>query len=229
MPKARPIFMLVSEHILRFYNQLEGDWKLPKGIDLIFPFEDELIQSFMDQFYSKYYSDKKNRTFLFGINPGRLGAGITGIPFTDPVFLESNCKIKNALPRKHELSSIFMYEMIAALGGPLKFYRKYYISSVCPLGFTKEGKNYNYYDDDKLFKAVYDHITQAVNYQTSQFCNKEVAYSIGKGQNFKFFKHLNEKYKWFDEIIPLPHPRWVMQYKLKSKAIYIDEYVSKLS
>jgi len=220
--------MYFSEHVLNFHKNLDSHWKLPKGVDLIFPYDNPETLKCMDSFYSKYYKDKKKRHFLFGINPGRLGAGVTGVPFTDPVLLESECKIKNDFSKKHELSSIFIYEIINAFGGPKKFYKSFYISSVCPLGFTKEGKNYNYYDDAKLIKAVKGKIISAITNQTVNFCNSEVAFSIGQGKNYKFLKDLNDDHKWFNKVVPLPHPRWVMQYKRKTKAIYIDEYLKKL-
>jgi len=52
---------------------------------------------------------------------------------------------------------------------------------------------------------------------------------MGQGKNFKYLKQLNDKHGFFAEIQPLPHPRWVMQYRLKTKPIYIDEYVTKLT
>jgi hypothetical protein len=51
---------------------------------------------------------------------------------------------------------------------------------------------------------------------------------IGKGKNQKFFEMINKDYKFFDEIITLPHPRWVMQYKLKEKQNHINNYVTTL-
>lgn len=182
----------------------------------------------MHIFYTKYFNDTKKRFFLFGINPGRFGAGVTGVPFTDPIILENVCGIKNSFQKKNELSSIFIYEMIDALGGPKKFYSKFFISSLCPLGFVKDGKNYNYYDDKKLYNAVEKHMIKAIDFQQSLLCNQAKGFSIGQGKNFKVFKALNDKHKWFDEVVPLPHPRWVMQYRRKTKATYIDEYVMKL-
>jgi hypothetical protein len=58
---------------------------------------------------------------------------------------------------------------------------------------------------------------------------RKVAFSMGKGQNYHYLKSINEKNKLFDEIRPLPHPRWVMQYRLKNKQKFINEYVEKIS
>ena len=34
--------------------------------------------------------------------------------------------------------------------------------------------------------------------------------------------NLNAEMKFFDKIVPLPHPRFIMQYKLKKKDEYIE-------
>lgn len=219
---------LQSELILEYYNNFKPNWRLPKGIDLIFPFNDKVIWGLMESFYHKFYSDQNERCMLLGINPGRLGAGMTGIPFTDPIRLLELCGIENDIKKKQELSSVFIYDMIAEFGDPELFYSKIYISSICPLGFTKEGKNYNYYDSKELYEAVESKIVKAIKTQLKFNIRRDVAFSLGQGKNFKILKILNNKYKWFEDVKPLPHPRWVMQYKLKTKQKYLDEYVGKL-
>ena len=219
--------MSFANQILEYYAELKPNWKLPKGVELIYPFNDE-VQNLMKLFYTKYYNDNERRHFLFGINPGRLGAGMTGIPFTDPILLETECDISNEAQKKHELSSIFIYEMINHLGGVDTFYKQFYISSLCPLGFIKDGKNYNYYDSKELYAAVEKKMVKAIKRQLTFPCHTDKAFSLGQGKNYKVFKELNNKYKWFEQIIPLPHPRWVMQYKRKSKQIYLDEFMTKL-
>ena len=220
--------MSFGQQVIDFHLGLQPDWKLPKGIELIFPFDDPDTISAFNQFFVKYFSDDNPRTFLFGINPGRFGAGVTGIPFTDPKILEATCAIPNPFNKRNELSSIFIYEMIAAMGGPKSFYKDFYITSVSQLGFITNGKNINYYDDKKLEKAVRIRIIDNIQHQLTFGANRKTAFSIGQGQNLKFLKKLNDEHHFFEEIIPLPHPRWVMQYRLKSKEVYIDEYVTKL-
>ena len=219
---------MFCNHILDYYGNLKPNWRLPKGVTLIYPFDSPDVVSMMEAYYRKFYSDESERHFLFGINPGRLGAGMTGIPFTDPVHLEEACGIPNTIKKKHELSSIFIYEMMKTLGGVAAFHEQFYITSLCPLGFTKEGKNYNYYDSKELYVAVRPKMVKAIKKQISNYCKRDVAFSLGQGKNFKIFQELNEKYNWFDKIVPLPHPRWVMQYKRKTKQVYLDEYLSKL-
>ena len=221
--------MTFGKQIINFYKSIDRCWLLPEGIDLIYPFENQEILSLMGQFYNKYYNDKSERHFLFGINPGRLGAGMTGIPFTDPIRLENECGIMNNIKKKPELSSIFIYEMINHISSVKAFYNQFYVSSICSLGFTKDGRNYNYYDDPILYSSVQPYIIDSIEKQIGILCKRDKAFSLGQGKNFKIFVALNDKYGWFNEIIPLPHPRWIMQYKRKTKQLYLDEYRMKLT
>jgi hypothetical protein len=164
---------------------------------------------------------------LLGINPGRFGGGITGIPFTDPVKLYEICEIPNKFDKRVELSSTFIYDMIASFGGPELFYGKYYFSAVSPIGFVKNGKNLNYYDDRELQDAWESFMVNSLRVQLD-FCDNDEVYSIGMGKNVQFLNDLNKKYKLFGKINALPHPRWIMQYRLKRKQEFIDEYRDKL-
>ncbi len=221
--------MKFADQVITFHRKLKPNWKIPKEIGLIYPFGQEETWQVFEAFYNKYFRDSEQRTFLFGINPGRLGAGVTGVPFTDPKILEEQLDISNTFNKRHELSAIFVYDMIDAMGGPEAFYQKYYITSVCPLGFIGKGKNVNYYDQKDLQEAVEPHIVKNIKTQIKFGANQNVALSMGQGKNYKYLKKLNDKHKFFEKIVPLPHPRWVMQYRLKRKQEYIDEYITKLT
>lgn len=182
-------------------------------------------------FYRKYYNDQKQRHLILGINPGRFGAGLTGIPFTDPKRLLGECEIDYAGKITHEPSSVFIYEMIHAYGGMQAFYRDFYINSVCPLGFTSKGlrgkeKNYNYYDSKELTATVRGFIVENIRTLIGMGVNTEICFCFGAGKNEKFLKDLNRKYAFFEKIIGLEHPRFIMQYKSKSCQLYIDKYIS---
>ena len=187
------------------------------------PYEDEETKRCMALFYEKYYKDENTRTFILGINPGRFGAGITGVPFTDPIRLR-NLGIENTFPKRQELSSVFIYDMIHACGGPKRFYSRYYIASLSPLGFIKGGKNYNYYDDRALAEAVRPFIIQNIETQISFGADLSKVYCLGQGKNYDFLQQLNQEYSWWEEVVPLPHPRWIMQYQLKQKIKYLQLY-----
>ncbi len=230
--------MTFSNKILNFNKSLLlNDVQLPEGIGVLNPFRGEnaiLIIRLTTAFYKKFYGDNNQRKLILGINPGRLGAGATGIPFTDTKRLSGDCGIPVTELITHEPSSAFMYEMITAYGGAKRFYNDYYISSVSPLGFVTMGKNgrpvnYNYYDRKDLEKAVMPFILKTLKQQLDFGIDRKVCYCLGTGNNYKFLKKLNVEHMFFGEIIPLEHPRYVMQYKSKMKQEYIEKYVSILS
>src|SRR3954451_2648201 len=132
---------MLSNKILDFLFNLHFPVDLPAGIEVMHPFSNEETTRVVRLFYNKYYSNNNPRYCIIGINPGRFGGGVTGIPFTDPIRLQNDCGIENNWAKKQELSSAYIYEMIAAFGGVREFYQQFYISAVSPLGFTKGGKN----------------------------------------------------------------------------------------
>jgi hypothetical protein len=212
----------LSSLINKFNQDLTIERVLPKDITILNPFKIAATVHLSQSFYNKYHSDKKSRTIIIGINPGRFGSGITGVPFTDPINLEKYCGIKNSLPKKHELSSEFVYRVIEAYGGLQNFYGDFYFTSVSPLGFTKDGKNINYYDDKVLQTKLEDFIRESLTSQLSWGINREVAFVFGEGKNYDFLEKFNQQYRFFKSLIPLPHPRFIMQYKRKK----VDEYIA---
>lgn len=219
----------LSDKILAFYQTLTPPAKLPKKVITLNPYQTVEGWQSTSLFYEKYYADSHPRRMLFGINPGRFGGGVTGVPFTDPGLLQDICGIENPFDKRAELSAKFIYEMIAAYGGPEQFYAKFFITGMSPLGYVMDSKNLNYYDIPNWQSIFEKDIVEWIKEQLKFPIDTTVAYSIGQGQNLKFLKKINEEYHFFDEIIPVPHPRWVMQYRLKRKQEFIDEYLMKLS
>ena len=218
-----------ATQVLQFFTSLKLTASLPRGVQVLNPYQDKLVFELCQQFYTQYYSDSKPRSMIIGINPGRFGGGLTGIPFTDPIKLETICGIKNTLTKKQELSSDYIYKMIDAFGGADLFYKKFYFTSVSPLGFTQEGKNLNYYDDVKLAERLKPFMLACMRSQLAFGIKTNVAYCLGEGDNYKFLSQFNKQHQFFNKIIPLAHPRFIMQYKRKSLNQYIDSYIKALS
>ena len=225
--------MSFADKIIQFNKQLvyTGDL-LPPGIRIMNPFrEAEQALAISEIFYKKYYDDNNKRHIILGINPGRFGGGLTGIPFTDPKRLKSECHINYEGKITHEPSSVFVYEMINAFGGPDLFYSKFYINSLCPLGFTTidnngKEKNYNYYDSPALIKATTGYMIENIRTQISLGVETDVCFCFGTGKNESFLRKLNEEYQFFGKIVALEHPRFIMQYKAKYKDFYIEKFLS---
>jgi hypothetical protein len=221
-----------ADKVIEFNKKLDFNGKLPVGISMMNPFkENKNILPLSSLFYKKYYNDGNSRHLILGINPGRFGGGVTGIPFTDTKRLVENCSIPYSDKSTHEPSSVFVYEVIEAYGGAAAFYKDFYINSICPLGFTSTGSNgkeinYNYYDSKELTNAVYDFIIQSIQQQISFGIDTDLCFCFGNGKNEKFLRQLNEEQQFFKKIVALEHPRFVMQYKAKTKQVYIDKYLS---
>ena len=218
---------MVADRVIDFFLKLETP-RVPKGIAVMNPYVDSNTMAVVKSFYRKYYNDNKARTLMLGINPGRFGAGITGISFTDPIRLETECGIPNDFQKKPELSSDFIYRMITAYGGPAKFYSTYLVSAVSPLGFTNGGKNINYYDDKKLQASIRPFAVACINQLVKSGINRQNCYCIGEGKNNDFLCELNEEHRWFEKVIPLAHPRFIMQYRRKKLNEYIRTWVDQL-
>jgi hypothetical protein len=228
--------MTFADKVIDFNKHLEyAGPALPSNIRIMNPFkEGKYALRVSSEFYKKYYNDSNKRHLILGINPGRFGSGLTGVPFTDPKRLKSECNINYEGKITHEPSSVYVYEVINAYGGTEAFYNKFYISSLCPLGFTMidnkgREKNYNYYDSKELCTAVTPFIIDNIKTQIALGCHSDTCFCFGTGQNEKFLKKLNEEHGFFNKIIALEHPRFIMQYKAKTKQVYIDKYLEAFS
>lgn len=226
--------MTFGEKVIAFHKRLTfNDNNLPFGIKIMNPYQsDQHIISYMERFYNKYYNDNNPRNIILGINPGRLGAGATGIPFTDTKRLSDVCGIDIDHLNTHEPSSVFIYDLIGSFGGVKKFYNKFYIGSVCPLGFIKQSPNANwincnYYDFPELYDAMKEFMISSLKSQISFGIKTEKVFVLGK-ENAKWLNKINAEEKLFSKVVILEHPRYIMQYKLREKEKYISKFLEKM-
>lgn len=212
-----------GKSVLDFLNSLEVPTDIPSGISAIYPYNNLGVMQIADNFYQTFYNDHERRIFVLGINPGRFGSGATGIPFTDSVALYRDCGIENSFDIRRELTSEFIYKFIDVFGGAKKFYADFFMSAVSPLGFIKDGRNCNYYDDPNLYKSLQPFIVKTLRKQIS-FGAKPVVIILGTGKNQHIFTELNNIYSFFDTVLAVEHPRYIMQYQRKNIDLYIKKY-----
>lgn len=223
-----------GEKVIDFNLNLKYSGLLPDGFRVLNPYLDNPeTLDVMQQFYHKYYNDSEIRKFIIGINPSRHGAGVTGVPFTDTKRLKDICGITMKSAYTHEISSVFIYDMIEAFGGAEVFYQIFYINSPFPLAIirkTKENKwiNANYYDDKTLFEMVKEFMVDSLKKHISLGIDTSKVFVLGK-KNADFIHKLNREAKLFDELKILEHPRYIQQYKSKEKQMYIDKYILTLN
>ncbi len=108
----------------------------------------------IERFNKKYYGEKLPKTVLCGINPGKNGAGKTGVPFLD---FKSLSKIMDDIDRNDtERSAQFFYDVVKEIGVS-SFYKSFYVTNISWVGYLKSGKNLNYHDLPLAAKKfVYD-------------------------------------------------------------------------
>ncbi len=217
-----------GERAFNFYASLELSDKLsarlPQGVVGLNPYHTLQIREYLRLFLRKFFYDNRKRVLVFGINPGRFGAGITGITFTDPVVLETICGIPNDLPKKRELSSVFIYDFIKLWGGPKKFYRDFFLTAVSPLGFVKDGRNFNFYDHPALLRDIKPFLIRSVESQIGFGARREAAIVLGTGKIKKVFDDLNREGGFFKNVYAVEHPRFIMQYRRRRLGDYYRKY-----
>ena len=220
----------LASKIIAFNQNLDYNGELPDGFRALNPYLDnpETLQV-MAAFYQKFYADNRPRKFLIGINPSRHGAGVTGVPFTDTKRLEAACGIRMHSAHTHEVSSVFMYEMIEAYGGAAVFYRDYYINSPFPLALVRKTKNgdwlnANYYDDRKLFETLKAYMVESLKAHIQIGLDTDTVFVLGK-KNAGFLQKINKEEKLFGQMIVLEHPRYIQQYRSRDKEEFIDKYL----
>jgi hypothetical protein len=222
-----------ADKVIDFNRNLTFEGSLPRGVRVMNPFRDNpQILQVTRKFYKKFYDDHRPRRFIIGINPGRFGAGTTGIPFTDTKRLQDVCGIPIDSPGTHEPSSVFIYEMIERYGGVRPFYGDYYINSISPLGFLRlsdKGNwiNCNYYDSEELFRSLEPFLVSTLRDQIRFGLETDRCFVLGK-KNARYIDRINKKEKLFGSLSVLDHPRYIVQYRAKQKEQYLKDYLNKL-
>lgn len=221
-----------GDKVIEFNKNLGYNGPLPEGFRVLNPYlENPETLEVMSKFYHKYYNDTQPRKLILGINPSRHGAGVTGVPFTDTKRLLSECGIEMKSAYTHEVSSVYLYDVINAFGGPQKFYSQFYINSPFPLAIVRKVKNSwlnaNYYDDKALFNCVKDFMISSLKKHISLGLHTDKVFVLGK-KGADYLTKINKETSLFGEIVALDHPRYIQQYKSKEKEIYIDQYLMAL-
>ena len=226
-----------AEQVLNFNNKLSHEsLDLPYGFKAINPFngdQKELVKEITSAFYKKYYNDTRSRRLILGSSPSRRGTAITGFPFEDAKHLQSETGILVDKYYINQSSSGFLYDVMRKYGGCKKFYADFYMNFVCPIGIVRINSrgnevNCNYYESKKLQKVLYNFIISTIRSQIDFGVDTSVCYCIGSGENYRFLSKINNEYNFFSKIIPLEHPRFIMQYNSKKKDVFIEKYINSL-
>ena len=90
------------------------------------------------------------------------------------------------------------------------------------------GKNINYYEMKNWRNDLLPAVEKELEKHLSWNVNRSKVISIGRGENAKVLKEINDRRGWFEEVVALPHPRWILQYRRKRKDEFLEEYLRAL-
>jgi len=105
----------------------------------------------------------------------------------------------------------------------LEFYTPFTILKI-EIDYSYE-KNYNYYDDKKLFSFLKPYLLVSLKKQIEFGANRHVVICLGK-KNGEYLKILNGELNLFNQIEILDHPRYIMQYRKKKMDGYLEQYIA---
>lgn len=212
----------------RFLSTVTVDVRLPPGIEVLRPYSDAEVLRVLGIMCRQYYGGTHQRVGVWGINPGRFGAGITGLSFTDPWAVEHDLGITTKLTGRRELSAEFVSRVIEAYGGPKPFYHDVYMSALCPLGFVRNGVNINFYDDADLARRIRPKIIEWMNLTFDAGVRRDVTIVLGAGKLRGYMERFVKDDVRLGQVIYLDHPRYIMQYRRRDVNEYVKLYVETL-
>jgi len=215
----------VGSRLAAWLFQLGIRAPLPADIEVLTPYSTPEVQRVVEEFCQRYVTGRHKRLPIYGINPGRLGAGITGLAFTDPWAVEHQLNIPTELSGKREPSATFVSAVIDAYGGPDRFYNDVLLTALSPLGFIRNGININFYDIVELEREIVPFMLE--HYDTvSELCGvRDYCLLLGSGKLRSSFQRFVLPARPCSHVVTLDHPRYIMQYKRSQMETYVQSYV----
>ena len=177
-------------------------------------------RAWLDAFWQHYVPYPLPQTVILGLNPGRFGAGQTGIPFID--FRSLSVLLPDAeLPKlDSEPSATFFFRVVQQIGAE-KFYREFFVSNVSALGYLRNGKNANYTDLPQVAQQI---VARNFAEEMAALRPKRI---IALGREAE--ASAQELYPDGSvRISHLPHPSWIMTYRLREAQSWVRRYAQML-
>lgn len=217
-----------GQFVETFLTTLSIDGSLPEGIEVLYPYDSDEVRRVVHEMCRRYYSSAGPRIGIWGINPGRFGAGLTGLAFTDPWAVEHDLGIATSIAGRREMSAEFVSRVIEAYGGPDAFYHDVFMSALSPLGFVCKGANINFYDDPNLERTMTPRIIAWMQKILDAGVRRDTTILLGSGKLRTFMEKNVRQQVGVDEVIYLDHPRYIMQYRRSQLDDYVRLYVDTI-
>jgi hypothetical protein len=182
-------------------------------ISILREFESNILGA--ARFAEEYCSNQSPNVVLCGINPGRLGAGKTGVPFLD--FSSLSKLFEDVYRHDEERSAQFFFEVIEYFGAK-SFYSTFHVTNISSVGFERAGANVNYYDlPEKALRYIYSRFSGEIK------AVQPTAIISLSGAVHSTVKHLFSGSS-IDISVCLPHPNYCAFPKQRDrcKALYVE-------
>jgi uracil-DNA glycosylase len=172
----------------------------------------------INSFWQTYYGDSVSRVVICGINPGRHGAGKTGIPFVD---FQSLAQLITGVDRQDsERSAKFFFQVVRQFGVE-DFFNSFYVTNVSSVGFMRDGKNLNHNELPESALTVVERNFM----QEMAIIQPTHVISLGEVVQNSVRTLLPAS---VDCSMRLPHPAWVTSYRGKEMHEWTNRYLSML-
>lgn len=173
----------------------------------------------IDAFWQKYYGDAVPRIMICGINPGRLGAGKTGIPFLD---YESLSQLIPGVERMDsEKSAGFFFRVVESFGAE-SFFKTFYVTNFSSVGYLRDANNFNYHDlPQPALEIVEQNFLEEI-----RLVEPTHVISLGRKVHGSVLRLLPPG---IDCSLRLPHPSWIATYRSYEMDHWVSRYRDALS
>ena len=172
----------------------------------------------MENFWATFYPEGPPPQVICGLNPGRHGAGLTGVPFRD---FKTLSKWMQGINRQDaEPSAQFFAKVVEAVGVEA-FFKRFYVTNISAVGYVRDGKNLNYHDLPEVALRVVERnfMEEMASVQPTRII------ALGKHPYATVGKLLSSS---VGDIAYLPHPSWIMTYRRREADDWLGRYIDAL-
>ena len=206
-----------------FYNSINRNLEIRKtleqeNITILDGFNKNI--ELVNRYYQTYYNNHRNRIVLCGINPGKNGAGKTGIPFID--YKGASYLLSDVHQDEKEQSAQFILSIINEIGSET-FFNNVYMTNISWFGFIKGGNNFNYYELPSPLQTTF---TKSFLAEMS-FVQPKVIIPLSKEVELTLKEMMKEGKLNYPVVPRLPHPYYCSIGKRPIK--YKDVYIKKIT
>ncbi len=110
------------------------------------------------------------------------------------------------------------------MGRSKKFYRDFFVTTVFPLGFVKDGRNFNFLDHPAFLPVIRPFLIRLIETQLGIGARREAAILLGTGKIRRVLEDLNRECSFFKTVHAVEDPRFIMPYRRRKLRDFLRKY-----